>query len=57
MTTTHDGASRSQNPKLLDWVDAMARLCKPERIYWCDGTQAEYDRLCETWCRPAPSSG
>jgi phosphoenolpyruvate carboxykinase (GTP) len=47
MTTTHDGASRSQNPKLLDWVDAMARLCKPERIYWCDGTQAEYDRLCE----------
>jgi phosphoenolpyruvate carboxykinase (GTP) len=47
MTTHHDGASRSQNPKLLDWVDAMARLCQPERIYWCDGTQAEYDRLCE----------
>jgi phosphoenolpyruvate carboxykinase (GTP) len=47
MTTTHDGASRTRNRKLLDWVDAMARLCKPERIYWCDGTEAEYDRLCE----------
>jgi phosphoenolpyruvate carboxykinase (GTP) len=47
MTTTHDGASRTSNRKLLDWVDKMARLCKPDRIYWCDGTQAEYDRLCE----------
>jgi phosphoenolpyruvate carboxykinase (GTP) len=47
MTTTHDGASRTHNRKLLDWVDAMARLCQPDRIYWCDGSQAEYDRLCE----------
>jgi phosphoenolpyruvate carboxykinase (GTP) len=47
MTTTHDGARRTGNRKLLDWVDDMARLCRPERIYWCDGTQAEYDRLCD----------
>jgi len=35
------------NPKLLAWVDDMARLCKPERIHWCDGSQAEYDALCQ----------
>ena len=29
------------------WVDEVARLTQPDRIHWCDGSEAEYQALVE----------
>jgi phosphoenolpyruvate carboxykinase (GTP) len=36
-----------KNAKLIAWVADMAALCKPEHIHWCDGSQEEYEALCQ----------
>ena len=36
-----------KNANLIAWVADMAALTQPDAIYWCDGSQDEYDRLCQ----------
>ena len=36
-----------KNKKLVDWVQECVELCKPDHVVWCDGSQEEYDRLCQ----------
>ena len=37
----------TNNIVLKEWISEIEELCKPTNVYWCDGTQEEYDRLCE----------
>src|SRR6185295_20277224 len=45
-TKTLEAPSTVQHKELVAWVDKMAALCKPDQVYWCNGSKEEYDRLC-----------
>jgi phosphoenolpyruvate carboxykinase (GTP) len=32
---------------LLEWVERVAELTRPDDVHWCDGTGEEYDALCQ----------
>ncbi len=34
-----------KNQKLLAWVKEIQELCQPDNVYWCDGSEEEYQRL------------
>jgi len=40
-----------RNGKLKTWVAEAARLCRPARVHWCDGSASEYDTLCDELVR------
>src|SRR6516225_8980706 len=52
-TTEHPRLGRDvsvplcQNTHLIRWVEKMANLTKPAAIHWVDGSQEEYDVLCD----------
>ncbi|MBW2667036.1 MAG: phosphoenolpyruvate carboxykinase (GTP) [Deltaproteobacteria bacterium] len=40
-------AAMTKNQELLAWVKEVEALCNPDRVQWCNGSQAEYDEMIE----------
>lgn len=53
MTTTLPApvGSTSDTSPVVTWVSEVAHLTTPDRIHWCDGSDAEWDQLTEALVR------
>lgn len=49
--TTHSNQFILDNKSIRDevshWVQDIVQLCQPEHVHWVDGSQKEYDGLCD----------
>ena len=47
MTDTAVATYPVTHSDLSDWVKQIKNLCKPDQVYWCDGSKDEYSRICD----------
>ena len=42
---TPTGIQGIRNKRLAEWIEAVARICKPDNVYLCDGSHQEYREM------------
>jgi phosphoenolpyruvate carboxykinase (GTP) len=47
------GNCNTTNKKLIAWVEEQSKLCTPDRVFWCDGSDEEYQALCDLMVKNA----
>src|SRR5580692_7669777 len=45
MSLNNFGTCNTTNKDLLAWVESEAKLCEPDRVFWCNGSEAEKEFL------------
>jgi phosphoenolpyruvate carboxykinase (GTP) len=46
MLTTKYPANLKQE-EIIAWVKQTAEFCQPNEVYWCDGSEEEYNQMCQ----------
>ena len=47
MTKDDLGVCNTKNPALIAWVEEVAKMTQPDRVYWCSGSEREKQALTE----------
>ncbi|SDQ47379.1 phosphoenolpyruvate carboxykinase (GTP) [Thermostaphylospora chromogena] len=50
MSVSVEASAPTTHTELIEWVDQIAELTKPDKIEWCDGSEAEWTRLTNLLC-------
>ena len=45
MNTMTEKKMETKHKRLSTWVEEVAQLSKPDRVYWCDGSHEEYQAM------------
>ncbi|HEV2691358.1 MAG TPA: phosphoenolpyruvate carboxykinase, partial [Verrucomicrobiae bacterium] len=45
MSERTSGSCNTANQTVIRWVEAQVKLCQPDRVYWCDGSETEKEAL------------
>src|SRR5258708_12561652 len=45
MGNLKQGDRNTGNESVIRWVEAQIKLCQPDKIYWCDGSEVEKEAL------------